>query len=155
MKVYKYHIFVLCAVLINFVLPATAQNKPKEKPRPFTQIKVNDYFTLDNKEFVCVTTLQYGEVIIGDTMDVYTTKGLMGKCRIIELENPYTEEKITIKHAVASVKVTAKAFNCSIDEQCYLVSKDKLPYGVRIHNPPKKIQKDTLKTVTDTLNKAP
>lgn len=150
-----YRILVLCIVLTGFVFPATAQNKPKEKPRPFTQIKVNDYFTLDNKEFVCITTLQYGEVIIGDTMDVYTTKGLMGRCRIIELENPYTEEKMTIKHAVASLKVTAKTFNCFIDEQCYLVTKNKLPYGVRIQPSSQKTRKDTLKTVTDTLHKAP
>jgi len=150
-----YRIISLLILITGFVLSVKAQNKPKEKPRPFTQIKVNDYFTLDNREFVCVTTLQYGEVIIGDTMDVYTTKGLMGRCRVIELENPYTEEKLSIKHAPASLKVTAKAFNCSIDEQCYLVSKDKLPYGVRIQTPPKKPQKHTLKTTTDTLHKAP
>jgi hypothetical protein len=150
-----YRIPVLCIMLFIAVVSSVAQNKPKEKPRPFTQIKINDYFTLDNIEFVCVTTLQYGEVIIGDTMDVYTTKGLMGKCRVIELENPYTEEKLSIKHAPASLKVTAKAFQCSIDEQCYLVTKDKLPYGVRIQSPPKKPQKDTLKTTTDTLHKAP
>lgn len=148
-------IFVLWALMLIVYLSASAQSKPKEKPRPFTQIKVNDYFTLDNKEFVCAATLQYGEVIIGDTMDVYTTKGLMGSCRIIELENPYTEEKLTIRHAVASVKVTAKAFNCAIDEQCYLVTKGKLPYGVRIQQPPKKVRKDSLKTLSDTLKKAP
>lgn len=148
-----YRIFVLWALMLIFYLCAGAQNKTKEKPRPFTQIKVNDYFTLDNKEFVCATTLQYGEVIIGDTMDVYTTKGLMGSCRIIELENPYTEEKLTIKHAVASVKVTAKAFNCVIDEQCYLVTRGKLPYGIRIQATPKKIQKDSIKNTSESPKK--
>lgn len=155
-----YRILMVWILVLNFGISVTAQNKVKEKPRPFTQIKINDYFTLDNKEFVCITTLQYGQVIIGDTMDIYTTKGLMGKCRILELENPYTEEKMTIKHAPASLKVTAKTLNGFIDERCYLVTKDKLPYGVRIQAPPKKIEKnslkkDTLKTVSDTLKKAP
>lgn len=133
-----------------------AQQVSKEKPRPFTQIKVNDFFTLDNIEFVCITTLQYGEVIIGDTMDVYTpSKGFMGRCRIIEIENPYTEEKLTIRHAPSSLKITTKAINSIIDEHSYLVSRGKLPYGVRLSNTLTKVQKDTLKTQKDSVRKSP
>ncbi|MCS7028336.1 MAG: hypothetical protein NZ519_06165 [Bacteroidia bacterium] len=133
-------------ILISSVISAVqAQQTKKEKPRPFTQIKINDFFSLDNIEFVCLGTLQYGEIIIGDTLDVYTPQGFVGKCRILELENPFTEEKLTIRHAPASLKLSAKAFNCIINEQSYLVTQGKLPYGVKIAQSPKKAPKDTIK----------
>lgn len=149
-----YRVLALEFILIYFTVLGFSQRDSKDKPRPFTQIKIEDYFTLDNKEFVCMSFLQYGEVIIGDTLDVYTTQGLMGKCRVIELENPYTEEKLSIKHAPASLKIIAKALNCSIDERCYLVTRNKLPYGVKVKVPPKKPQQDTLKKTIDTLKKS-
>lgn len=126
----------------------TTPKKP-EKPKIPAQFKVKAAYTMDDKEFTFTGILQRGEISLGDTLEIYNTKGLVGKCRVLEFENADTGEKLSWQRAVKALQITAKTFKCVISEEDYLVTPKTLPYGLKII--PKKPNPELPKPVQDTL----